>query len=323
MSNEPLTLVDAIRHFADPDVTLSTMVGLRWPEGVCCPTCGSKDVRFIKTRRMWECKAIHPRRQFTAKVGTIFEDSPLSLDKWFVAIWMIANCKNGVSSYEVHRAIGVTQKTAWFMLHRIRLAMQAGTLLKAEGMKAEGEVEADETYVGGLAKNMHKHKREQKVTGTGGSGKTIVMGILERGTEDKSSKVRARVIEATTKAVLHAEVRKNVEPGSALYTDEGGGYRGLSKDYKHEYVNHAVEYVRDNVHTNGMENFWSLLKRGLKGTYISVEPYHLFRYIDEQVFRFNERKLSDFGRFTSVLSWVSGLRLTYKELIGNDGEALA
>lgn len=321
MSNEPLTLVDAIRHFADPDVTLSTMVGLRWPEGVCCPTCGSKDVRFIKTRRTWECKAIHSRRQFTAKVGTIFEDSPLGLDKWFVAIWMIANCKNGVSSYEIHRAIEVTQKTAWFMLHRIRLAMQAGTLLKTEGMKADGEVEADETYIGGLAKNMHK--REQKISGTGGSGKTIVMGILERGTEDKSSKVRARVIEATTKAVLHAEVRKNVEPGSALYTDEGGGYRGLSKDYKHEYVNHAVEYVRDNVHMNRMENFWSLLKRGLKGTYISVEPYHLFRYIDEQVFRFNERKLSDFGRFTSVLSWVSGLRLTYKELIGDDGEALA
>ncbi len=318
MSNEPLTLVDAIRHFADPDVTLSTMVGLRWPNGVCCPTCGSKDVRFIKTRRMWECKAIHSRRQFTAKVGTIFEDSPLSLDKWFVAIWMIANCKNGVSSYEIHRAIGVTQKTAWFMLHRIRLAMQAGTLLKAEG-----DVEADETYIGGLAKNMHKARREQKITGTGGAGKTVVMGILERGTEEQQSRVRARVIESAGKAVLHAEVRAHVEPGSALFTDEHGGYRGLSKEYKHEFVNHAVEYVRDNVHTNGMENFWSLLKRGLKGTYISVEPYHLFRYIDEQVFRFNERGLNDFGRFTSVLSWVSGLRLTYKELIGNDGEALA
>lgn len=318
MSNEPLTLVDAIRHFADPDVTLATMVSLRWPEGACCPTCGAKDVRFIKTRRMWECKAIHSRRQFTAKVGTIFEDSPLSLDKWFVAIWMIANCKNGVSSYEIHRAIGVTQKTAWFMLHRIRLAMQAGTLLKAEGT-----VEADETFVGGLAKNMHKAKREQKITGTGGAGKAIVMGILERGTDGKGSKVRARVVQSTQKAVLHAEVRRHVEPGSALYTDAHNGYRGLSVDYKHEIVDHAVEYVRDNVHTNGMENFWSLLKRGLKGTYISVEPYHLFRDIDEQVFRFNERKLSDFGRFTSVLSWVSGLRLTYKELIGNDGEALA
>ncbi len=207
MSNEPLTLVEAIRHFADPDVTLDTMVGLRWPEGVCCPPCGSKGVRFIKTRHMWECKAIHSRRQFTAKVGTIFEDSPLSLDKWFVAIWMIANCKNGISSYEVHRAIGVTQKTAWLMLHRIRLAMQAGTLLKAQG-----DVEADETYIGGLAKNMHKARREQKITGTGGAGKTVVMGILERGTEEQQSRVGARVIESTERAVLHAKVRALSSP---------------------------------------------------------------------------------------------------------------
>ena len=190
-------------------------------------------------------------------------------------------------------------------------------------MKAEGTVEADETFVGGLAKNMHRDVRERKIKGTGGAGKAIVMGILQRGTESKSSKVRARVVKSTEKAVLHAEVRKHVESGSALYTDAHGGYRGLSDAYKHEIVDHAVEYVRDNVHTNGMENFWSLLKRGLKGTYISVEPYHLFRYIDEQVFRFNERGLNDFGRFSSVLSWVSGLRLTYKELTGNDGETLA
>lgn len=318
MSTEPRTLVEAIRHFADPNVTLNTMVGLRWPDGVCCPTCGRLDVRFIKTRRVWECKEVHPKRQFTAKVGTIFEDSPLSLDKWFVAIWMVANCKNGVSSYEVHRALGVTQKTAWFMLHRIRLAMQAGSLLKADG-----NVEADETYVGGLAKNMHRGQREKKIKGTGGSGKTIVMGILQRSGEHSTSRVRARIIKNTSKAVLHAEVRATVAKGSNLFTDTAGGYRGLSDEFKHEVVDHAVEYVRDNVHTNGMENFWSLLKRGLKGTYVSVEPFHLFRYLDEQVFRFNERGISDFGRFSSVLSWVSGLRLTYKDLTGNDGEAFA
>ncbi len=318
MSNEPATLVEAIRHFADPDVTLDTMVKLRWPDGVCCPTCGRADVRFIKTRRMWECKAVHSRRQFTAKVGTIFEDSPLGLDKWFVAIWMVANCKNGVSSYEIHRAIGVTQKTAWFMLHRIRLAMQAGSLIKAEGA-----VEADETFVGGLAKNMHKDKRERVIKGTGGAGKTIVMGVLERAGKDVTSRVRARIVKNTSKATLHAEVRATVKPGSALYTDAHAGYRGLSDDFKHEVVDHAVEYVRGNVHTNGLENFWSLLKRGLKGTYVSVEPYHLFRYLDEQVFRFNERGLNDFGRFSSVLSWVSGLRLTYKDLIDNEREALA
>ena len=215
MSTEPRTLVEAIRHFADPDVTLNTMVDLRWPNGVCCPTCGRADVRFIKTRRMWECKAVHSKRQFSAKIGTIFEDSALGLDKWFVAIWMVANCKNGVSSHELGRAIGVTQKSAWFMLHRIRLAMQAGSL-----MKADGEVEADETYVGGLSKNMHKDKRERVITGTGGSGKAIVMGILERKTVNNStSKVRARVIKSTRKAVLHAEVRAVVEPGSSLFTD--------------------------------------------------------------------------------------------------------
>ena len=171
MSTEPATLVEAIRHFADPDVTLNTMVALRWPSGVCCPTCGRTDVRFIKTRRMWECKEVHPKKQFSAKIGTIFEDSALGLDKWFVAVWMVANCKNGVSSHELGRSLGVTQKSAWFMLHRIRLAMQAGSLLKAEG-----EVEADETYVGGVARNMHKDKRERTIKSTGGAGKAIVMG---------------------------------------------------------------------------------------------------------------------------------------------------
>jgi ribosomal protein S28E/S33 len=312
-TNEPRTLVDAIRYFADPDVALNTMISLRWPSGVCCPTCGRVDVRFVKTRRVWECKEVHEKKQFSAKVGTIFEDSPLSLDKWFVAIWMVANCKNGVSSYELHRALGVTQKSAWFMLHRVRLAMQAGSL-----MKAEGNVEADETFVGGKARNMHKDRREKKITGTGGAGKAIVMGILERdGSEGGTSRVRARVIENTRKAVMHEEIKSVVAKGSKLYTDTAGGYRGLTADYQHEVVDHAVEYVRGQVHTNGLENFWSLLKRSLSGTYVSVEPFHLFRYLDEQVFRFNARADNDYGRFAAVLSWVTGLRLTYSELTGN------
>lgn len=319
MSTEPKTLVEAIRHFADPDTTLNTIVSLRWPHGVCCPTCGRVDVRFIKTRRIWECKEVHPKRQFSAKVGTIFEDSALGLDKWFVAIWMVSNCKNGVSSYELHRAIGVTQKSAWFMLHRVRLAMQAGSL-----MKAEGDVEADETFVGGKAKNMHKDRREKKITGTGGAGKAIVMGILERdSSEGGTSRVRARVIESTRKAVLHKEIRAVVAKGSKLYTDTAGGYHGLTADYQHEVVDHAVEYVRGQVHTNGLENFWSLLKRSLSGTYVSVEPFHLFRYLDEQVFRFNARATSDYRRFSAVLSWVTGLRLTYSELTGNEAQATA
>lgn len=318
MSKEPTTLVEAIRHFADPDVTLSTMVSLRWPNGVCCPTCGRADVRFIKTRRLWECKEVHQKRQFSAKIGTIFEDSALSLDKWFVTIWMIANCKNGVSSYEVHRAIGVTQKTAWFMLHRIRLAMQAGSL-----MKAEGDVEADETFIGGLAKNMHKDRREKAIKGTGGAGKTAVMGILERKGKNDTSRVRARIVHSLDKATLQKEVRNVVVPGSTVNTDAWAGYRGLSVDFQHEVVDHAVEYVRGQVHTNGIENFWSLVKRTIKGTYVSVEPFHLSRYLDEQVFRFNARTGADADRFKSVLSWVTGLRLTYSELTGHDQEAAA
>ena len=311
MTNEPRTLMEAVRYFADADRTLATMVSLRWPNGVYCPTCGRTDVRFIATRKLWECKEKHPRKQFSAKVGTIFEDSPLPLDKWFVAVWSIANCKNGISSYELSRAIGVTQKSAWHMLHRIRLAMEVGGFDKFTGIS-----EADETYIGPVAGNMHKHKREAQVRGSGGGyDKTIVMGVLERTTEEAASRVRALPIRDANKANLQRVVRETVEAGAVLHTDSHWGYKSLAQDYAHATVNHAVEYVRGNVHTNGIENFWSLLKRGLKGTYVSVEPFHLGRYVSEQVFRFNERTDNDAGRFQKVLSSVVGKRLTYQDLI--------
>ena len=313
---EPQTFMEAITYFADPNVALATMVSLRWPSGVHCPTCGRADVRFIATRRLWECKEKHPRRQFSAKVGTIFEDSPLGLDKWFAAVWMVANCKNGISSYEMARHLGITQKSAWFMDHRIRLAMKTGSF-----MKMTGEVEADETFIGGLAKNMHEKKK--KHLGTGGAGKTAVLGILRRTDSQGKSKVKAQVIPDTKVETLQPAIRETVEPNSQLYTDAWASYRGLDKDYKHDVINHAVEYVRDNVHTNGIENFWSLLKRTIKGTYVSVEPFHLGRYLDEQAFRFNERDDNDAGRFKSVISSVAGKRITYKELIGNDELATA
>jgi transposase-like protein len=314
MKSEPKTLLEAIKHFADPDVTHNLMVSLRWPHGVHCPTCGRTDVRFISTRHIWECKEKHPRRQFSSKIGTIFEDSPLGLDKWFAAIWMVANCKNGISSYEMARDLGITQKSAWFMDHRIRLAMKAGSI-----MKMDGDVEADESFVGGLAKNMHEKKR--KHIGTGGAGKTAVLGILRRKNIKSGSKVRAKAVPNIRAATLQTEIRDNVESGSRLYTDAWTSYRGLEGEYTHEVIDHAVEYVRDAVHTNGIENFWSLLKRTIKGTYVSVEPFHLGRYLDEQSFRFNEREDNDAGRFKSVLSSVSGRRLTYKELTGNAPEA--
>jgi len=236
MNTEPKTLMEAIKHYSDPEVALATMVELRWPNGVSCPECGRTDSRFIATRRIWECKGSHVRKQFTAKRGTIFEDSPLGLDKWFCAIWMIANCKNGTSSYEIHRGIGVTQKTAWFMLHRIRLAMETGSFLKGPGT-----FEADETFIGGLAKNMHKARRTKKITGTGGSGKEIVMGILRRGNGPEPSKVVAKHVPDTSYATLAPVSRANVERNSFLFTDEHGGYRGLGTGYIHRTVDHAVE----------------------------------------------------------------------------------
>ena len=316
MTHEPKTLVEAVRYFADPETTLKTIIELRWPDGVSCPTCGSKEVLFISTRRVWECKSRHPKRQFSAKVGTIFEDSALSLDKWFVAIWAIANCKNGISSYELHRALGVTQKSAWFMLHRIRLALKAGSILPSHG-----SFEADETLIGGKAENMHADRRKREIKGTGRSkGKAVVMGVIRRKTVASPSKVKAEVIPDASHASLYKVLSESVEPGSNIYTDAWQGYRGLKEEYKHRVVDHAVAYVQDVVHTNGCENFFSLLKRTIKGTYVSVEPFHLGAYLDEQAFRFNERKDNDGGRFITLLGSIFGLRLTYKELTGHDAQ---
>ncbi|MBI4302774.1 MAG: IS1595 family transposase [Chloroflexi bacterium] len=315
--NEPKTLVEAIKYFSDQDVCLNFVANLRWPNGVACPTCGSMDVRFISTRRIWECKAQHSKRQFSVKVGTIFEDSAIGLDKWLAAIWMIANAKNGVSSYEVARGLGVTQKTAWFMMHRIRLAM--GT---ENNGKLSGTVEADETYIGGKARNMHKSKREKIIKGRGGVGKIAVMGLLERhGNEDIPSQVRTKILADTSRKTIPPAVRESVEVGSNLLTDALSPYKDLDAEYVHEVIDHAEAYVRGHVHTNSIENFWSLLKRAIRGTYVNVEPFHLFRYLDEETFRFNTRKTDDGNRFQGVVSGITGKRLTYNELIEGTTQA--
>ena len=274
-------------------------------------------MRFISTRRLWECKAKHTKRQFSAKVGTIFEDSALPLDKWFIAIWALANCKNGISSYELHRATGITQKIAWFVLHRVRLAMKVGGIRK----DWRAHYEADESFIGGLAKNMHKHKRESAIKGTGGAGKSVVMSIIRRKTKKSPSKVQAGHVRDTSATSFKAVVRENVRRGANLYTDAFSAYRGLAPEFNHQVVDHAVEYVRGAVHTNACENYFSLLKRTIKGTYVSVEPFHLGAYLDEQSFRYNEREGVDADRFRTVLSSVMGKRLTYKELTGNEQKA--
>ncbi|MDQ3696726.1 MAG: IS1595 family transposase [Gemmatimonadota bacterium] len=308
----PTTLSEAIRYFADPDVSFAFVVQLRWPGGVACPRCGTDSPSLIRSRRIWKCKGC--RRQFSVKVGTIFEDSPLGLDKWLPALWLIANAKNGISSYELHRALGVTQKTAWFMLHRIRLAMQSKSFAKMTGT-----VEADESFIGGKRGNMHKSKRERVTAATGTKHMQAVLGMLERKAGTKHSTVRLAHVQSTRKAELGQHIHENVEKGSALYTDAHPSYKRLAQinpdDYKHAAIDHAIAYVDGQIHTNCLENFWSLLKRTIKGTYVSVDPFHLFRYLDEQARRFNEREITDGERFVNVLRDIVGKRLTYKELI--------
>jgi len=307
------TLRDAILYFADYEHCHEFMVSLRWPDGkVACPECGSEKVCYLAKNRVWKCYATHPKPRFSLKTGTIFEDSPIGLEKWLPAVWMLLNSKNGISSWELHRALGVTQKTAWFMLHRIRLAMQDGSF-----RKLKGTVESDETYVGGKAINMHAYKLEQlKMRGhvrAGTDGKAIVMGMLER----ETGTARTKVMPNVRAYHIRTSVIENVEKGATVYTDSLRSYRNLPVDgFIHNFVDHTKQYVNGQVHPNGMENFWSLLKRALKGTYVAVEPFHLQAYCDEQAFRYNNRKTDDLSRFVTGMKQVIGRRLTYKQLIG-------
>jgi transposase-like protein len=280
--SQPQSLIEAIRYFSDLDVCTDFVAKLRWPDGLVCPRCGSTEYSYLTTRRLWKCKGC--KKQYSVKLGTIFEDSPLGLDKWLPAIWLIANSKNGISSHELGRALDITQKSAWFMLHRIRLAMQTGSF-----SKLGGEVEIDETYVGGKPANMHAAKR-MEATGKTTSNKVTVLGMVERG-----GQVRAEVVPDARRRSIEPRILDTVEPGTTVYTDGLRSYQGLGAVYSHEVIDHAEAYVNGRVHTNGIENFWSLLKRGLHGTYVSVDPEHLFRYLDERVSRTTAATLTTTG----------------------------
>jgi transposase-like protein len=323
----PKTLQAAIVYFGDPQRAFDAAVNFRWPGGnVTCPRCGKAKHSFIKTRRIWFCYEC--KKQFTVKVGTIFEDSPLGLDKWMVALWMLANCKNGISSYELGKALGIRQNSAWFMLHRIREAMKNESKGKIGG--SGGPVESDETYIGGTPTRMHKSRRlklqqmrgEQR-RGDVYLGKTAVIGMLDRETRE----VRTRVIPNVRRETLQNAILDNVERGSKLYTDSAVTYDNMSEAFVHDVINHSREYVNGQVHTQGIENFWSLLKRSLRGTYVAVEPFHLDRYLDEQVFRYSNRAtrdnpLNDSDRFVALMAKVAGKRLTYAQLTGKDADSL-
>jgi transposase-like protein len=315
----PKTLQEAIRYYSDEQTSIDAVASLRWPNGVDCPHCHATEPYYLKTQKRWKCRSC--RKQFSVKVGTIFEDSAIPLQKWLPALWLIVNSKNGISSWELHRALGVTQKSAWFMLQRLRLAMKDNSMFKLGGNEG-GPIEVDETFVGGKLRNMHKDKKIRYEKRGGSHGKAVVMGILDRDLRQ----VRAKVVPNVKRETLQTEVMSQVKYGTRVFTDEHVGYDNLHYRFVHEVVNHATEYVKGQVHTNGIENFWSLLKRTLSGTYVAVEPFHLDRYIDEQVFRFNNRAtkdnpLNDSDRFVAALAQVAGKRLTYKELTGKDGDS--
>ncbi|MCA1562255.1 MAG: IS1595 family transposase [Acidobacteria bacterium] len=312
----PKTLQQAILFFADYDNCHKAVSAIRWPAGVVrCPHCDSDRVTYLENARRWKCYGKHAKAQFSLKVGTIFEDSAISLEKWLPALWLLTNCKNGISSYELARALGVTQKTAWFMLSRLRLALQA-----EDAGKIRGDVEVDETFIGGKARNMHKAKRDRLGISQSRSmiGKVAVMGLLERHS-DAGSQVRVGVIANRRKHQLEQTIGDHVDLGSTIYTDALRSYDRMAQHgYVHHVIDHAEAYVDGQVHTNGLENFWSLLKRALKGTYVSVEPFHLFRYLDEQAYRFNNRKMTDAARLVAALRGVLGKRLTYSALTGSE-----
>lgn len=306
----PRSLIEAVRYFSDPQVCIDYIARLRWPDGPVCPQCEGRDYSYLTSRRLWKCKGC--KRQFSVKQGTIFEASPIGLDKWLPAVWMLANSKNGVSSHELARALGITQKSAWHLDHRIREAMRVGTF-----ERFSGEVEIDETFVGGKARNKKNHQRAERArrTSTVGvspfEGKTVIVGAKDR----NDGRVTASVIPDRNKHTLVPYVRETVTPGSRVYTDALGSYRSLPEHgYDHEWIDHVDTYVEGRVHTNGIENFWALLKRGLHGTYVAVNPEHLFRYVDERVFTYNERELSDLERFELVLRQSIGRRMTWEEL---------
>ena len=325
----PKTLQEAIQIFSEYENCREFMVALRWPDGkVLCPRCESDKVGYLDKAKVYVCYAGHKKAKFSLKVGTVFEDSPIPLEKWLPAVWMLTNAKNGMSSWELHRALGVTQKSAWFMLHRIRAALKTGGFGRMTKLGGDsGPIEVDETFIGGKIGNMHESKRRElretraALDEASHMNKTIVQGFLDR----ELRQVRAKVIPDVKRETLQNGVLREVKYGSVVYTDEAPGYNNLRDKFIHDFVNKMETYVDGSVHVNGMENFWSLLKRTLKGTYVAVEPFHMQRYLDEQIFRFNNRAtrdnpLNDADRFTLALSQIVGKRLTYSELTGKSDD---
>lgn len=306
--NKFSNLLNLLSYFKDEQICLSYLETIRWEGKLSCPykDCEGDKIYRCKDHK-YKCDKC--KRIYSVKVGTIFEGSKLPLQKWYAAIYLITAHKKGISSLQLSRDLSITQKTAWFVLHRVRysLGLNSGT------DKLSGIIEADETFMGGNEKNKHKSKRTEGTQGRSVKTKSAVAGVIERGGE-----LRAKKIKNTNGYHLKPFVVKNVEFGSQLMTDEHLGYNGLAQLFKHSRVNHGTEqYVVGNCHTNAMEGFWSLLKRGVNGIYHSISQKHLQQYIDEFVFRYNTRKASETNRFDMMLNNINA-RLTYNTLINAD-----
>lgn len=295
----PQSQLEAIRYFADEDRCIKFVAEQRWPNGVVCPTCGRVDMSYLKTQRRWQCKSAHPKRQFSVKTGTIFEDSPLGLNKWLPAVWIIVNAKNGVSSYEMARTLSITQKSAWFLNHRIRAALAANGGFE----KLSGTVQGDETYVGGYKHRDAKHGYENK---------TAIVGVVEN--KKGVGQARAFVTKYADATTAMQFLKDHVEAGANLHTDESPIYYNAKRTFKHDTVNHRKrEYARGAVTTNSIEGLWNLFKRSHRGTYTHLSAGHLGMYVAEHLYRYNNRQYSDSERF---VMWFGGCarRLAYKTL---------
>jgi transposase-like protein len=298
----PQTLLEAVRHFSDPEAAWHFVKEMRWPGGAICPFCGHDKSSFCEPRKRWQCKSC--RKQYTVKTGTIFHGSPLGLDVWLSGMWLITNARNGISSYELSRSLGISQPCAWFLAHRVRSMMETGTFLRLSGT-----VEVDETWVGGKPAAMHANRRTEMRRR--GFPKVCVMGLKERG-----GQVRLRVIQNTKAETLQPAIRRFVKKGEMLYTDNARAYQGIEKDFDHHTVNHfAGQYVTGDVSCNSIDNVWSVMKRAYHGSHIHYSHQHAHRYVAETEFKMNHREYKDGARFAIAVSQVSGKRLTYRELV--------
>lgn len=309
------SLPDLFKAFPDDATALRHFESIHWRDGAFCPYCKGKRVMHFKDGKTHKCSDC--RKRFSIRTGTIFEETKLGMHIWFGAIWLLLNRPKGIASTQLATDLAITQKSAWFVLHRLRYASRTRSFSRP----LAGKVEADETYVGGKRANMHKARQEK--IGVGGDGKTIVMGVMQRADDDNPAEVRAAKIRNTAVATIQGVVRENVALGARVMTDAAYAYRGLNGDYIHEYVNHARgEYARGDVHSNSIEGFWSLFKRQYHGTHHYMSPKHLDRYLDEACYRWNRRDTHKSERVDDLLERVAGLRLTYNELIDNGQETV-